>query len=116
MTLQKCDPGSALTDCGGMAGYAWREVTYWEVRGSLALRGSELRWPETWVTDWHRFRPEAEHRLLGAELTNDTAEQQKEKGSLKNKTFISDYIPQNTLNHIDFAVQSVSHWIVHKKT
>lgn len=107
------DPGSALTDWGGMAGCAWREVTYWEVRGSLALRKQwkkDDQRPE-WLTDTDFARgwnsPAGRWAYKGHCWATEG------KGSLKNKTFISDYIPQNTLNHKDFAVQSVSHWIVH---
>lgn len=84
--------------------------------GWLGVHGETKR-PETWVTDLI-FAPKLKLACWARSFANDTAEQQKEKKRFinKNKTFISDYIPQNTLNHIDFAVQSVSHWIIHRKT
>ncbi len=48
--------------------------------------GLKRQWTKTTrdLSDWlTQISPEAENRLLGAELTNDTAEQQKEKGSFK---------------------------------
>lgn len=95
------------------------------MEGSDLLRGERFtglkkQWTKMTrdLSDWltQIFSPEAETRLLSEWAYKWHCWATEGKGSLKNKTFISDYIPQNTLNHRDFAVQSVSHWIVHKKT